>query len=114
MSKFIQLSFPQGDDKHYSFRLSGSNGEPINLVGASVESQIRKTYDSDVVATFDCVVSDPQNGKLIVSMDNSTSSNLPVSGSKSKFVFDIEITYSNGDKAKVVYGNLIITREVTR
>jgi len=114
MSKFVQLSFPQGDDKTYKFYVKDKDGNPINLIGATLESQIRKDYNGDVVATFDCELVDPYNGTFTAKMDNETSSSLPIKGSKTRFVFDIELTYSNGDKTKIVYGNLVITREVTR
>lgn len=114
MSKYVQLSFPQGDDKTYTFTIQDSNGVGINIAGATIESQIRLGYDKDVVATFTPALTDPANGIFTLSMDSTTSSNLPVRGSMTKFVFDVELTYNSGLKTKVVYGNLVITREVTR
>lgn len=114
MAQLIQLSFPQGDDKTYTFTMKGPSGDPIDITGSSVESHIRATYDGDLIAEFECVVTDPANGKFSITLDNETSAALPVRGSKSRFVFDVEITYGNGTKSKVVYGSLVILREVTR
>ncbi len=114
MSKYTQLSFPQGDDKTYTITIKDSNDTPINIAGATIESQIRLGYDMDVVATFTCVVTDGINGVMTVSMDAATSAALPVTGSMTKFVYDVEITYQSGLKAKIIYGDLVIVREVTR
>lgn len=114
MSKFIQLSFPQGDDKTYTITIKDANGVGIDIAGSTIESQIRVGYDKDVIATFTGVLVDPNNGVMSITMDSATSAALPVKGAMSKFVFDVELTYNTGEKTKVIYGNLIITREVTR
>lgn len=114
MAKFIQLSFPQGDDVTYTFTLKDPQGNAISIVGASVESQVRQTYDGPLIASFTTQLVDPLNGKFSISLDDETTSTFPIINSKTKFVFDVELTYSDGTKNKIVYGNLIVTREVTR
>ena len=117
MSKYTQLSFPQGDDKTYTLTIKSKDSEgvttPIDITNATIQSFVRAGYNKDVLAVFDCVVTDGPNGVMTMTMDNVTSAALPVKGSMTKFFYDVEITYTDATKAKVIWGDLVITREVT-
>lgn len=113
MSNEVQLSFSQGDDVTYNFTVAGPNEEVIDITGATVESQIRRDYGKSLVASFTPIYTDPINGKFTLTLDNATTEAITVSGKQERFVFDVEVTYPSGDKQKIVYGSIVIVREVT-
>jgi len=114
MNKYIQLTFPQGDSKSYLFTVKSESETPINLVGSTIRSDMRLDYSSSVVASFTSNPTDLPNGQFELTMDAATSSNLPVKGAMTRFVFDVEITFPDGSVQKAVYGHIVVTREVTR
>ena len=60
----------------------------MNLTGYSVASKFRSTHDSStVVGTFTCTISDAANGKITLSMTNSTTSAVE----EGIYVYDLEI-----------------------
>ena len=83
----------------------------MNLSGYSVASKFRSTHDSGTVAgTFTCTISDASNGKITMSMTNSTTSAIE----EGMYVYDLEITNSAGTVTRVLQGSITVTPEVTR
>jgi hypothetical protein len=114
MNKYIQLTFPQGDSKSYLFTVKSGSDTPINLTGATVRSDMRLDYSSEVVASFTPTYTDLPNGQFEIALTAEQSANLPVKGAMTRFVFDVEITFQDGTVQKAVYGHIVVTREVTR
>jgi hypothetical protein len=87
------------------------NSSAMNLTGYSVASKFRATHDSGtVVGTFTCTISDAANGKITMSMTNSTTSAIE----EGIYVYDLEITSSAGSVTRVLQGKVTVTPEVTR
>ena len=87
------------------------NNSAMNLTGYSVASKMRSTHDSStVVGTFTCTISDAANGKITMSMTNSTTSAIE----EGIYVYDLEITSGAGAVTRVLQGNITVTPEVTR
>ena len=87
------------------------NSSAMNLTGYSVASKFRSTHDSStVVGTFTCTISDAANGKITLSMTNSTTSAVE----EGIYVYDLEITSGAGAVTRVLQGNITVTPEVTR
>ena len=87
------------------------NSAAMNLSGYSVASKFRSTHDSGTVAgTFTCTISDASNGKITMTMTNSTTSAIE----EGMYVYDLEITNSAGTVTRVLQGSITVTPEVTR
>jgi hypothetical protein len=87
------------------------NSAAMNLSGYSVASKFRSTHDSGTVAgTFTCTISDASNGKITMTMTNSTTSGIE----EGMYVYDLEITNSAGTVTRVLQGSITVTPEVTR
>lgn len=116
MTANAPLTFSQGDDIFYDFALvEGDETTPISLVGCTIESQMRKSYDSPVAATFNVTYTDLPNGKFRLSLTNAQTSAIPVTkGDKASYLYDVEMTQQNGTKVKLMRGKIVVTREVTR
>jgi hypothetical protein len=100
--------------RHTMYWKDGSN-VPIDLTGCAARMQIRATVDSSVVI---CELS-TTNGRIIITgllgqldlLVPSTVTKLvkPVSA-----VYDLEVTFSNGDVVRLIEGAVIVKAEVTR
>ena len=87
------------------------NSSAMNLTGYSVASKFRSTHDSStVVGTFTCTISDAANGKITLSMTNSTTSAVE----EGIYVYDVEITASSGAITRILQGKVTLTPQVTR
>lgn len=112
--KHTKLEFMQGDDVSFKFIHEDSDGNPINLSGATIESQIRSDYEKDVVASFVVVYDDLASGEYSLTLTKAITSAITVKGKQQLFVFDVEVTYNNGTRKKATKGTITIGREVTR
>lgn len=110
------LTFAQGDDIYYDFVVVGADEvTPINLNGATIESQIRKSCNaSSATVSFSVTYTDLENGKFKLSLNNTQTSAIPVKGCKQKYYYDVEMTQYNGDKIKLMTGTIVVQREITR
>jgi hypothetical protein len=107
------LSCPQGDTWSgltVEFLIADS---PVDLTGATIKMQLRKTYcDTAIAHEFST-----ENGSIVV--------DAPATGifaveptimniSPKQYVYDIEVTLSSGRVITIVSGNFLITPTVTR
>ena len=117
-SNYVKLSIHQGDDVSFPVTMEtvvGSPIGPIDLFGSTIESQIRLSWDSpDIIASFTINETNLSLGQFALELDNATTAALPVVGRNATFVFDVEITYATLEKNKIMYGELVVQREVTR
>lgn len=88
----------------------GSDGNPINLTGYSVASQLRKSYGSTTAYNFNASIYEAGQGKVRVQLSAAQSSAIK----PGRYLYDIEVTAPNGDKTRVVEGIVLITPEITK
>lgn len=95
-------------------------GNPINIEGAIVRGQVRKTYKDlqKATAEFETVISDTETGTFTWSLSAAVTTNL-VAGStetapESQYVWDLEIEYIDGRVDPIFYGTAKVFREVTK
>lgn len=82
-----------------------SIGDPINITGATILSQIRTSWDAPIIATFSTLITDGVNGKLnmYLSGANSQAINPPINAK-----YDVLITLLDGTRMRVLEGNCFI------
>jgi hypothetical protein len=109
MAAISNLYIDQGSTFSAIITIKGSDGNPINLTGFTVASQMRKSYGSTTAYSFVTTVHDALSGKvkLFLSAENSS---LIKPG---RYLYDIEITI-NSTKTRVVEGLVILTPEITK
>lgn len=102
-----------------------SNGANKDLSGVTARMQIRSSYNSNVVVES----MSTSNGEIIANNTTSTfnivlpanrTANVQVNYNstaippRTKYVYDLEATESNGLVTKVIYGEITVYGEVTR
>jgi len=105
------LVIDQGSDFALEFAVA-EEGLVKNLTGYSARAQLRPTKGSTTLsATFVCGIAQPTLGKVSMALSNTASSALTAG----RFFYDLEI-YTTNDAivSRLLYGEVILTQEVTR
>jgi hypothetical protein len=110
MAKTIDLYLDQGSDFTTEIEARSIDGSTINLLGALVYSQFRKSYGSPTAFSLDAQVSNADNGKISLSLLGTASSNVKAG----RYVYDVEVILSNSSKIRVAEGILTISAEITK
>ena len=104
------ITVRQGSPYRRTLLLKQSNGAPVNLTGCSVRSQLRRSYFSSSHIDIPVTIESAPDGKIRIDIPSTTTKVIPYSFG----VYDVELTMSNGDEEKVIYGNFTVTPEVTK
>jgi hypothetical protein len=104
------LFIDQGSDYSNIITVTGSNGQPINLTGFTVKSQIRKSFGSTIAYEFTPTIFAPATGKIRMQLSSESSEEI-VPG---RYLYDVEITSPSGIKTRVVEGIVTVTPQITR
>ena len=103
MSVYVNnLTINIGTDFVQTYDLYQSGGKVIDLTGYSAASSLRKHRDSNTAVSFVVGFPDRTNGKIKISIPSWTTSRLK----PGRYVYDIMMTKSNGDKAIIVEGTI--------
>lgn len=105
------LDLDQGSDFGAVMELENDDGTPMDLSSVEIYSQFRKSYNSAVGYSFTCEIIDPLNGKFMLSLPGTVSSDIRAG----RYLYDIEI-YNRviNKKSRVVEGIVTINPEITR
>ena len=100
-----------GSDFSQTFDLIESDDSgPLNLTNFTVSAQFRKHAGSSSKHDFTTAVSNPEQGKILISLSAANSST-PKPG---RYVYDIVITDSGNVKTRVIEGSVLLREGVTR
>ena len=103
MSVYVNnLTINIGTDFMQTYDLYQSGGKVIDLTGYSAASSLRKHRDSGTAVSFTVGFPDRKNGKIKISIPSWTTARLK----PGRYVYDILMTKSNGDKAIIVEGTI--------
>jgi hypothetical protein len=106
----LNLTIEQGVDYDVTFTVRNRNKTPLNLLGYSAESSIRKHYSSSTSYPFTITFVDRANGKLTLSMTDTLTSTL----TEGRYVYDVVIINdSTGIKKRVVMGSVLVSPGVS-
>ena len=104
------ITIEQGYDFDTSFQLEDTRtNEPLYLVGATCEAQLRKSYSSSTKVSFAASVSDAETGLISITMTAAKTVTLK----PGRYVYDVKITTSGKDY-KAVEGTALVRPGVTR
>jgi hypothetical protein len=108
----LNLLIEQGSTFLYSLSLRDANG-PMNLTNFTARMQIRRTVGAPAVllelttANGRIAIS---GGTVALSVDAADTALLDFS----KAVYDLEIESPNGDVTRLIQGDVVLSKEVTR
>ena len=107
MALKTNITIDQGTTFTYTFAVTDTNGDPVDLSGYTANSQMRKSYSSSNATTFTCATS---TGAVVISLTANQTANV-VAG---RYVYDVELTSANGAVTRHVEGIVTVTPQVTR
>lgn len=110
MATITNLYIDAGADYSIIVTANQSNGDPLNLTGYTVRSQIRKSYASSTAYDFTATVFAATSGKIRLSLTNAQTSAIK----PGRYLYDVEITSSANEKRRVLEGIIIVTPEITQ
>ena len=102
----------QGVSYNQTITLKDSiTGTPVDISGCSAAAMIRGTYnDVDPAAIFTTLIDVGTDGAIQISLTPTQTSALVID----RGIYDIEITYPSGEKDRILQGNVVISKEVTK
>ena len=110
MATITNLYIDAGADYSIIVTANQSNGDPLNLTGYTVKSQIRKSYASQTAYDFTATVYSQLAGKIRLALTAAQTSAIK----PGRYLYDVEITSSIGEKRRVLEGIIIVTPEITQ
>ena len=110
MATITNLYIDAGADYSIIVTANQGNGDPLNLTGYTVKSQVRKSYASPTAYDFTASIFAATSGKIRLSMTATQTSAIK----PGRYLYDVEITSANGEKRRVLEGIIIITPEITQ
>lgn len=109
MATKANLVIDQGTTFSTDLSLTDENGDVLNLIGYSANSQVRKWYTSSNAAAVFSTSINTTSGVVTLSLTANQTSNL-VAG---RYVYDVEIDDGNVI-SRIVEGIITVTPQVTR
>ena len=102
----------QGTTYNQTITMKNAAGTtPIDISGSTAAAMIRETYaDPTPAAEFSCVIPTGTDGVIQISLTPEQTSALTLE----RGVYDLEITYSNGAKDRILQGNVVVSKEATK
>ena len=90
--------------------VAASNGQPLDLTGYTVASQMRKSYQSSTAYNFTASVYNAATGKVRLQLTDTQSAAIPAG----RWLYDVEITSPSGTKTRVVEGIVTVSPQITQ
>ena len=110
MASISNIFIDQGADFTTTVTVTDSNGDAVSLVGYSAAAQIRKSYSSSTSTAFTTSISNASGGEITITLSDTQTAALEAG----RYVYDVLITASGGDKTRVVEGQVTVNPSVTR
>jgi hypothetical protein len=108
---YSELFLEQGADFNTTITLDDVSGAPMNLVGYTASSQMRKSYySSNASATF-VISTSGVNGTITMNMTSANTANIY----PGRYVYDVYITTVTGNnRVRVLEGIVNVLPQVTK
>lgn len=103
------LILDQGADYVTTLTVTDDDGTVIDLTGFTGAAQMRKHYTSVTSYSFTVSINAGQ-GTVDLSLTANTSNTIPAG----RYVYDCELTDTNGKRSRLVEGIVTVTPQVTR
>lgn len=103
------LVIDQGTDFSATIDLTDSSDNPYDLLGYTVDAQMRKNFASSSAVTFTCSHNTTQ-GQITLALSKTQTNDIE----PGRYMYDVEITSSAGTTTRVVEGIITVTPGITR
>ena len=90
--------------------MTDSNSDVLNLTGYTGLGQMRKTYGSSTIAATFTLALTAATGQVTVTLTDVQTAAL----GSGRYVYDILLTDSSGDKTRILEGHATVTPSVSR
>ena len=110
MASISNIFIDQGADFTTTVTVTDSNGDTVSLAGYSAAAQIRKSYSSSTSTAFTTSISNASGGEITITLTDTQTAALDAG----RYLYDVLITASGGDKTRVVEGQVTVNPSVTR
>jgi hypothetical protein len=110
MATISNLYIDAGSTYSNIITVTSSNGQPLDLTGYSVASQLRKSYQSSQAFTFTSSIFNAAQGKIRLQLSDLQSEAIPAG----RWLYDVEITSASGAKTRVVEGIATVNPQITQ
>lgn len=110
MATVSNLYVDQGSFYGTYITVAGTDGAPLDLSNYTVASQMRKSYQSSAAYNFTCSITNPLAGRVRIELASEQSRLIPAG----KYLYDLEVTSSNGQTMRVIEGIVLISPEITK
>ncbi len=110
MASISNIFIDQGADFTTTVTVTDSNGDAVSLAGYSAAAQIRKSYSSSTSTAFTTSISNASGGEITITLSDTQTAALEAG----RYLYDVLITASGGDKTRVVEGQVTVNPSVTR
>ena len=110
MASISNIFIDQGATFTTTVTVTDANGDAVSLSGYSVAAQIRKTFLSSSATAFTATISNASAGEITITLSPTQTAALEAG----RFVYDVLITASGGDKTRAVEGIANVNASVSR
>lgn len=110
MATISNLYIDAGANYSNIITVSATNGQPLDLTGYTVASQMRKSYGSTTFYNFTASIYNAAFGKLRLQLTPNQSEAIPAG----RWLYDVEITSAAGVKSRVVEGIVTVNPQITQ
>ena len=110
MASISNIFIDKGADFTTTVTVTDSNGDAVSLAGYSAAAQIRKSYSSSTSTAFTTSISNASGGEITITLSDTQTAALEAG----RYLYDVLITASGGDKTRVVEGQVTVNPSVTR
>lgn len=104
------LSIEQGATWELSLGVEVSEGTDMDLTGSTVESKLAKSHYDDDPLGISATIINHVDGKLRLSLTAAQTSQLDPSH---EYIYDVELTDSNGVVTRLIQGRISISPSIT-
>lgn len=99
----------KGDYVRLLLTVKDAAGQPLNLTGATAKAVLKSDYSDRDPKPFTCTIATPANGQVVIFLSSSVTS-LLLPGS---YIWDFQITFSDGETRTYLAGDVTVYNEVT-
>ena len=110
MATISNLYVDAGSTYSNIITVSASNGQPLDLTGYTVASQMRKSYASSTSYNFTSSIYNAAQGKVRLQLTNLQSEAIPAG----RWLYDVEIKSPSGTVTRVVEGIVTVNPQITQ
>lgn len=107
---YSELFLEQGADFNTTITLDDVNGAPLNLVGYSAASQMRKSYYSSNASGTFSITTGGADGTITMNMTSANTANIY----PGRYVYDVYITSTANNRVRVLEGIVNVSPQVTK